>query len=234
MIDLFFHEIERHFFREYPKEACGILAVQKGKPQWFPCTNIAEENENFVIDSAEYLKIHRTSDIIGIIHNHPDSDSKASEADIAHCNTLGIPYYIFSYPGMELNTLQPEKNLVDLYGREYSFGVYDCFEASRDYLKSVGIKIKSRVLFEDNWWKKGIDYFCTEMMEEWGFREVNLENIAPNDAITFSVHSDIPNHCGIYLGNDIFYHHAESRLSCRENLFPSWAKYINRVYRYAA
>ena len=211
MIDFFLKDIETHFFREYPKEACGILAVQKGKPKWFPCTNVAKENENFIIDSNEYLKIHRTSDIIGIVHNHPDETSEASETDIAHCNTLGI-----------------------LYGREYEFGVKDCFEAMRDYLKTVDINIPPRILFEDNWWTKKLDYFCPEIIKEWGGEEVSIKEIQKNDVITFSVRSDVANHCGIYLENDVFYHHAENRLSCRENLFPYWIQYIDRVYRYAA
>ena len=78
---------------------------------------------------------------------------------LAYCNTLGIPYYIFSYPGMELNKLEPEKNLTDLYGREYEFGVTDCFEAMRDYLAEQNISIPPRILFEDNWFEKGLDYF---------------------------------------------------------------------------
>ena len=57
MIQDFLYEIEPHFFKEYPREACGVLAVQKGKAKWFPCTNIAEENDDFIIDSTEYLKI---------------------------------------------------------------------------------------------------------------------------------------------------------------------------------
>ena len=47
----FLEEIRQHFEEEYPKEGCGILAVVKGKQKWFPCTNIAEENNHFIIDS---------------------------------------------------------------------------------------------------------------------------------------------------------------------------------------
>ena len=31
MIEDFLHEIEQHFFREYPNEGCGVIAVKKGK-----------------------------------------------------------------------------------------------------------------------------------------------------------------------------------------------------------
>ena len=48
MIQDFLHKIEQHFFREYPKEGCGLVGVQKGKAHWIPCENIAEINENFI------------------------------------------------------------------------------------------------------------------------------------------------------------------------------------------
>jgi proteasome lid subunit RPN8/RPN11 len=234
MIDLFFQEIEEHFSTEYPREACGILCVVKGTPKWVPCTNVAVDDEEFIIDSKEYIKVKRTSDIVGIVHSHPDGEAIPSEADIANCNALSIPYYIFSYPEMKMIKLDPVINSTELYGREYAFGITDCFEAMRDYLQSVGIEIAPRIPFEDNWWNKDLDYFTDEVVKDWGFYPVELDNIKPNDLVTFNVMSDKANHCGVYLGNDTFYHHAVNRLSCRENLFPFWGKCIKRVYRYEA
>ena len=135
---------------------------------------------------------------------------------------------------MDLNVVQPKKDLTDLYGREYKFGVRDCFEAARDYLIEQGIVIPPRVLFEDNWFKKGLDYFRPELIKDWGCSEVPLKDLQKNDVITFKVRSDITNHCGVFLGNDTFYHHAEQRLSCRENLYPFWIHYLDKAYRYDA
>ena len=72
------------------------------------------------------------------------------------------------------------------------------------------------------------------MMQEWGFKKIDTEELTKNDIVTFSIRSDVPNHCGVFLGNDIFYHHAENRLSCRENLYPFWVTYLDRAYRYDA
>ena len=118
-------------------------------------------------------------------------------------------------------------------GREYIFGEKDCFEAMRDYLKTKNITIPPRIPFEDNWFDKDLDYFSPDVVKEWGGQEVSIKDIQENDVITFSVHSKVANHCGVYLKNDIFYHHAVQRLSCRENLYPFWVKFIDRVYRYA-
>ena len=228
------YKIKEHFDSEYPKEACGILAVVKGKKEWFPIKNIAEENNNFIMDSDEYITLMISTDIVGIVHNHIDESSEPSQTDINQCNALGIPYYIFSYPDMDLKVLQPENNLTDLYGREYKFGIADCFEAMRDYLIKQSITIPSRALFEDNWYKKGLDYFCPDIIKNWGGQEIDLSNLKQNDVLIFRVQEEINNHCGVYIGNDIFYHHAINRLSCRENLFPFWQKYLVGAYRYVA
>ena len=215
----FITDIEEHFREEYPREGCGLLVVEKGKLKWIPCKNKAEEKENFIFDSKEYISIAKQYDITGIVHSHPDSSPEPSQVDIDNCNALGIPYYIFSYPEMEMYLLHPDKKEKPLYGREYKFGVQDCFEAVRDYYMSTGLVVNPRLAFEDNWWTKNLDYF-TDYINE-------------NDMLLFNVYSMVPNHCGVYIGNDLFYHHAANRLSCRENLYPTWHKYITGVYRYA-
>ena len=230
----FIEDMRQHFKNEYPREGCGILTVVKGKQKWVPCTNIAEEDNHFIIDTKEYLKIARTSDIIGIVHSHPDESSEPSELDINNCNALGKKYYIFSYPEMDLTIVEPKINTTDLYGREYEFGVKDCFEALRDYLQTQNIEIPPRAMFVEDYWDKNIDYFNDKTISDWQHSPVSLNEIKENDVLIFRVFSDINNHCGIYLGNDIFYHHAENRLSCRENLYPQWKKWLVGAYRYAA
>lgn len=234
MINLsnFLDEIEEHFRQEYPREGCGVLALKKGKLYWIPCTNTAFSNENFQIDFSEYTKIKRTHTVVGIVHSHPDASCKPSQHDINSCNFIGIPYYIFSYPEMEMFILSPEKNSVELYGRDYKFGVTDCFEAARDYYQTQNILLPERELFEDDWWLKGLNYFSEEKLKEWKFSKV--KNPQRNDLLVFSVSSKIPNHCGVYIGNDLFFHHAVQRLSCKEHLYPFWVKSLTGIYRYEA
>lgn len=223
-------EIEKHFEKEYPREGCGVLAISKGKLKWIPCTNIAEDDEDFIFDSIEYFKIKSTHDIVGIVHSHPDAECTPSITDINNCNALGIPYYIFSYPDMDMYKLEPEKNLYPLIGREYEFGVKDCFEAARDWYLQEGISLPNREPFEDDWWLKGLNYFTEDYIATWGFKKV--EEPEKGDLLIFSVESNVGNHCGVYLQNDVFFHHAVKRLSCRENLYPFWIKHLTGIYRY--
>jgi proteasome lid subunit RPN8/RPN11 len=226
-------EIQEHFEKWYPREGCGVLAVVKGKMKWFPCDNVAEEDNDFVIDSKQYIDIGHKADIVGIVHSHPDASTEPSENDIKYCNTIGIPYYIFSYPEMELNIIKPKRDIKSLFGREYEFGINDCFEAMRDYLASQDIVIPSRAAFEDDWWEKNLDYFTDEIIKDYGYTRVE-GNMQKNDVIIFKINATVGNHCGVYLGDDIFYHHAENRISCRENIYPFWKRHISGVYRHAA
>jgi len=229
----FLEEIEEQFKKYYPREGCGVLAVSKGEMKWFPCDNVATDQNDFIIDSRQYLDIAKRYDIVGIVHSHPDSSCEPSEADIKACNAIGKPYYIFSYPEMELHLLEPQRDTKPLYGRDYEFGATDCFEAMRDYLQTQNIEIPARAAFEDDWWERGLDYFTDEVIKDYGYSRVE-GNMQENDVLIFTVRSVVGNHCGVYLGDDLFYHHAENRLSCRESLYPFWKKYLTGVYRYDA
>ena len=83
-----------------------------------------------------------------------------------------------------------------------------------------------------NWWDKNLNYFTEENINTWGL--VKVDSPKKNDVLVFQVKADVPDHCGIYLGNDVFFHHAENRLSCREHLYPFWGQYIVGIYRYVA
>ena len=104
----------------------------------------------------------------------------------------------------------------------------------RDYLKTQNINIPKRLAFEDFWFEKDLDYFTPSVIKEWGLEEVDVQDIQKNDMLTFNVNSVVANHCGVYLGNDVMYHHSRNRLSCRENMYPLWIKYLDRAYRYVA
>ena len=225
--------IEDHFRSWYPKEGCGVIGVVKGKSKWFPCENLAEQKEDFVMNTEDFHNASLESDVIAIVHSHVDSSPEPSYNDRKYCNALGIPYYIFSYPNMELEILKPRKVVNELAGREYEFGIFDCLEAIRDfYSQKLKINLKKREPYLDDWWEKGEDYFTPEHIKEWGFHQV--EDLKENDVLIFSMGAKIGTHCGVYLDDDIFFHHAVNRLSCKENLYPLWKKHLTGIYRYGS
>lgn len=224
-------DIQDHFKNEYPREGCGVIAVSKGKSLWIPCENIAEDDEDFKFNSKEYLTIRRTCDIIAIIHSHPDGSSEPSEHDKNTCDVLKIPYYIFSFPEMNLSIYEPQDYKKPLIGRSYKFGLTDCYEAARDWYIENGYTIPPRDAYEDDWWNFGLDYFTEETIAEKGFIKTDMPE--KGCLLVFKVEANVPNHCGVYLGNDVFFHHADKRLSCRENLYPFWIKHLTGIYKYA-
>ena len=226
-------DIREHFEKEYPREGCGIIGIVKGKKKFFPCENIAEDDTNFVMSSKDYFDVRKKADIFAIVHSHPDMSNEPSKHDIDACNATGLPYYIFSYPDMDLNIVEPKVKTNPLVGRVYEFGVQDCFEAIRDWLNAEGKSIPARGAFQDDWWlEEDLDYFNDEVLGQWGFYQIDRKDAKKNDLLVFTVNSLKANHCGVYLGNDIFFHHAADRLSCRESLYPTWMKCLTRVYRH--
>ena len=231
MIQEHLTEILDHFQQEYPREGCGAIGVVKGKSKWFPCKNISKDDNDFIMDSSDYIRASLKSDIVAIVHNHPDASKEPSEADIKMCNALNLDSYIFSWPEGDMYHLQPDREDIPLLGREYEFGALDCWRLVIDYYKTLGIHIK-RDHFEDDWWEKGLNYF-DDLFQHYGFEEVTDGSIQKHDGLLFNIHSSIPNHCGVYLGNDKFLHHAENRLSCRENLTSSlWGRNKYKILRH--
>lgn len=222
-------EILKHLWKCYPQEGCGLLVNKKGKLKWIPCKNVADNPlESFVIDPSDYIKASLQGDLYAIIHSHPDASCTPSENDIKTSNFLGIPYIIYSLPDIDKYIHTPEKLRNPLIGRDYKFGVNDCYSLARDYYQeTLNIELPT-ILFEDNFEEKGINYF-DELFESFGFVEVDKPQ--KHDGIIFSVYSNIPNHCGIYLGEDMFLHHAINRLSCRESLFSGWHNHVKRYVR---
>ena len=222
-------EILKYLSEIYPEEGCGLLVNKKGKIYWVPCENVSEnKKEDFIISAEDYIKASLSGDIYAIVHSHPDSSCEPSDYDKKTSDFLGIPFIIYSLPSFEKYEYTPKKLRNPLLGRDYSFGQSDCFSLVRDYYKQeLNLDIPT-ILFEDDWWDKGLNYFDT-LFESFGFVEV--ESPQKHDGIIFNVFCNVPNHCGIYLGEDIFLHHAINRLSCRESLHSGWGQHVTRYVR---
>lgn len=215
----------------YPQEGCGLLVNKKGKIEWMSCRNTSDTpEESFHIDASDYIKARLQGDIYAIVHSHPDFSCEPSEADKKASDFLGIPYIVYSLPNFEKYEYIPKKLNNELLGRDYNFGTSDCYSLARDYyFQEFNINLPT-IQFEDDWWEQGLDYFG-DLFENFGFEEVEDPQIG--DGILFKVFCNVENHCGIYLGEDIFLHHAVNRLSCRESLYPLWIKHKTRFIRYA-
>ena len=108
IIELPIEDIQNHFKNCAPREACGVIVNNYGVIEYFPVTNIAKDKEDFIMDTDEYLSIYHSKEIVGIVHSHVNISCNPSKYDIIQCNAVQIPYYIFSYPSMEMHVLEPQ------------------------------------------------------------------------------------------------------------------------------
>lgn len=229
--DSIFEEIIDYTEEQLPKEACGLLAIEKGRVKFFKCENKAENPLNdFLIDPYDYKSVADIADVVAVIHSHPYEVPNPSIMDRAACNRLGIPWYIFGKEGMWLK-LEPEEETFNLLGRPFVFGVYDCYTIVKDYFEDKGIDFSPEWDYEWEFWKKGKNLYM-ERFEKEGFFRVTDNSLQPHDVMLMALNSDIVNHAGIYVGKFKMLHHAPSRLSCRDNYNGMWKKITRAIIRH--
>ena len=99
-------EIYKHFENEYPREGCGVI-IEGDK--FIPCKNIAEDNYTFKFCPDEYINLVMRYKIKAIVHDHVEASNTPSQIDLDNCKALNLPYYIFTYPDMSLNIVDPKE-----------------------------------------------------------------------------------------------------------------------------
>ena len=103
-------EAEIYAKAQAPKESCGIYTLINGEEKFWPCRNIAEDQENFfALDPEDWAACEdQGGQILGVFHSHPEGTSELSEADIVSCEHIGYPYYIFSVEDKTWNHYNPD------------------------------------------------------------------------------------------------------------------------------
>ena len=82
-----FKEIAEHGLREFPNEACGLLAGPDGAPvKFFPMRNLDASPVSYRLDPKEQLhafdRIEEEGwELLGIVHTHTHSEASPSETD---------------------------------------------------------------------------------------------------------------------------------------------------------
>ena len=222
------HKIKQDFSRNHANEPCGVLFIQRGRLNYVSLDNLSSQKDTFSLDPIQWAKYGRYTYMI--VHGH-DDNCVPSEHDVLQCNVHNKPYLIFNLQNFEYSVTYPD-NYNKLCGKNYIFGTQDCFEAAhRWYLVHDIVMPTRRKQWKDDWWEEGLDYISEEL-KDWPF--VPVQDLKYGDLLVFAMDSKIPNHLGIYLDSDDFFHHAANRLSCIENLNPIWGKHIIGIYRYEA
>jgi len=205
-----------HAKQVFPQESCGLIAVVKGRRRYFPCRNTAETpDEHFVLDPSDYAAVEDQGEIVAVVHSHPKTNPEPSQADRVACEKSGLPWFIVNPQTEQWDQCQPSGLELPYVGREFVFGIVDCYSLCRDwYKRELGLEL-SEYDRRDKFWLRGENLYLDNFAKE-GFHPIPLDELQYGDAILMQLQSPLPNHAAIYLGDQLILHHVQGRLSSRD------------------
>lgn len=214
-----------------PREACGLVIIEKGREVFVRCRNISELDDTFALHPQDYADAEERGEIVRVVHSHCYSKPLPSEADKVACEASGLPWSIVSVPSGEWHHFNPTGYKAPLVGRQWMHGVLDCYSIIRDYYREVlNIEIPD---FERRfeWWLKGENLYA-ENFEKAGFYSIPQDQLKPHDVILMQVMSPVINHGAVYIGEGKILHHLHRRLSCRDVYSGYYLKHTVKVLRH--
>lgn len=221
-----------HAVLEAPREACGLVIIERGREVYVPCRNKATSNDHFVLDPNDYAAAEDRGEIVGVFHSHPGAPAEPSEADRVSCEASGLAWYIVGLPSCAWMETRPCGYQAPLVGRQWAHGILDCYAIVRDYYAQVlGITLPN-FHREDKWWLNGQSLYSDNFGKA-GFSEVPFSELREHDVILMQIRSPVPNHAGVYVGGNLILHHNADRLSSRDNYAEYLRRHTVKVLRYA-
>lgn len=212
----------QHAKQEDPRESCGLVVIVKGCELYWPCTNISEDEQQFVLDPSDFAAAEDAGEVIAVVHSHPIHAARPSQADLVSIERSGLPWYIVN-PRLEQwsDAINPTGYKAPLIGRSWVWGITDCWTLTRDWYAEKGLDLpdwdrpatpelfEEKPMFDGCWRDAGF----TELQQE--------DSLRVGDALLFSIGRSRFNHCGVYIGDQMVLHHLRNRLSSRD-MYGGW------------
>lgn len=234
MIEAWQQVAANHAVAEAPREACGLVVVTKGRKRYWPCKNISTEDNFFVLDPLDYADAEDAGTILAVVHSHPSTPAVASEADKMACEQFGLPWHIVSLLDNAWCRIEPSGYEAPLVGREWVWGVSDCWTLVRDWYKQkLGIKLRdwSRPTSHDAFRQSPLFENC---FAETGFVEADSQKPQKGDLLFMKLDgSPGLNHVAVYIGEGKMLHQLQNRLSSRDYWDGYWQGVTGRIVRYS-
>lgn len=201
--------VMRHAQDVRPREACGLVARVDGEQRYIRCRNIAERDTDFVMHPDDFADAEDSGEIVGVAHSHVLASPNPSMADLVGVESSNLPWLIVSWPTGTYRLLQPNGFEAPLEGRQYAWGVLDCYTLVQDYYARVlNLPIN---LHTDRDWQKAEDCNYSEHLMKFGFLQVEEPRL--HDVLVMRPKRGEPPHMGIYVGEGKMLHHYNNRYS---------------------
>ena len=223
----------KHAKEQDPRESVGVLIVIKGKEQYYPCNNLSTYSQQcFILDPEDYVKADALGEITAIVHSHPVTPPSPSQADKVSCEQSGLKWHIVNPKTEMWGYCEPTGYKPPLIGRQWVWGVTDCWSLVRDYYKEQ----HNIQLLDYQRPTTPQDFLDNPLFEQYaertGFRQLNKdEKLQKGDVLLMSILHPTLNHVAIFLGDEIL-HHLADRLSTREPYNEWLLKCTGKRYRY--
>lgn len=229
-------DIFSHAKATAPQEACGfvICTYQSNELIYVPCDNIAYDPVNyFEIEADDFIRAELQGEIIAVVHSHPDSQTEKglpylSTADRACQVRLHLPFWLVC--GDNLYIFRP---IAPLVGREFTNQTQDCRILCLDAYMLAGLDIdQSELHYAFDWFEQGENLYECYLVKA-DFERLPF-NATPQlgDIVLLQVGSPVPNHAGVYLGNQMMLHHSLNRLSARVPYDGAWLQQTHSIWRH--
>ena len=223
----------KHAKEQDPKESVGVLIVIKGKEQYYPCNNLSTYSQQcFILDPEDYVKADALGEITAIVHSHPVTPPSPSQADKVSCEQSGLKWHIVNPKTETWGYCEPTGYKPPLIGRQWVWGVTDCWSLVRDYYKenkNIILKDWERPTTPEEFIKNPMFEKCAA---DTGFAELRPEDKLQNgDLLFMSILANGLNHVAVFIDGDVL-HHLADRLSTKEPYNQWLLKCTGKRYRY--
>jgi proteasome lid subunit RPN8/RPN11 len=223
-----------HAQAEAPRECCGLLVRGASLLHYLPARNLAAGDaarDSFTLDPQAWVQAEELGEPVAVVHSHPGYSANPSMADRTMCERSALPWLIVGLPSGTVVELLPSQWQAPLRGREFHFGVLDCYTLVQDHYRvELGITLPDFPRTE-GFWERG-EHLYRDGLEAAGFVVVQGEP-QPHDGLLMRVMStDVDNHAAVYLGDGYMLHHLHGQLSREERWDWAWQRRTTAVVRH--
>jgi proteasome lid subunit RPN8/RPN11 len=213
-------DFKQHAMACHPEEAVGLIIECNKLHSYMPCKNVADDPKaDATVSRGDMIDANEKGIIAAVIHSHVNNKLYPSGMDMKAQLAMGIPF------GLSTATKDSCSDpiwwgkgapVAPLVGRRFVSGLWDCFSCARDFLRQEGIVDLPDFPHDHYWWDQGENLYL-DNFKKLGFVQVDVKGQPQKgDCFLMRIRSKVPNHIGVYIGDDLCLHHLQTDLSKRE------------------